>query len=104
MEKILLAMEHYDNLIDEKNDPVKDPKLLQEYMNKWDGSKFLNELKINKDSSVLEIGVGTGRLALRVLKQGCKLFEGVDLSQKTINKASEHLKMFTNCYLMLVIT
>lgn len=101
MKNILSTIEHYDNLIDEKNDPVKDPKPLQEYMNKWDGSKFLSELKINKDSTILEIGVGTGRLALRVLKQGCKYFEGVDLSQKTINKASENLKMFTNCYLTI---
>jgi ubiquinone/menaquinone biosynthesis C-methylase UbiE len=92
----LSTQEHYDNLIDENNDPVYDPEPLQEYMNKWDGSKFLIELGISKESSVLEIGVGTGRLALRVLQQGCKYFVGVDLSQKTIRKASENLKKFSN--------
>ena len=101
MENIVSTIEHYDNLIDENNDPVNDPKPLQEYMNKWDGSKFLSELKINKDSSILEIGVGTGRLALRVLNQGCKHFVGVDLSQKTISKARENLKIFTNCNLIV---
>lgn len=101
MENIISTMEHYDNLIDENNDPVYDPKLLKEYMDKWDGSKFLSELRINIDSSILEIGVGTGRLALRVLKQGCKHFEGVDLSLKTIIKAKENLKMFDNCHLII---
>ena len=31
---------HYDLLIDEGQDPVCDPPLLQEYMNKWDGELF----------------------------------------------------------------
>jgi ubiquinone/menaquinone biosynthesis C-methylase UbiE len=101
VEKILSTIEHYDNLIDENNDPVNDPKPLQDYMNKWDGNEFLSELKISRDSSVLEIGVGTGRLALRVLKQGCKHFVGVDLSQKTISKASENLKIFDNFNLIV---
>lgn len=96
MENIILTVEHYDNLIDENNDPVHDPEELQEYMNKWDGIEFLNELKIVKDSSVLEIGVGTGRLALKVLAKGCKDFVGVDLSLKTLNKARGNLGGFNN--------
>lgn len=70
-------------------------------MNKWDGRKFISELKINSDSSVLEIGLGTGRLALRVLEQGCKNFVGIDISQKTINVASKNLNMFDNCNLIV---
>jgi ubiquinone/menaquinone biosynthesis C-methylase UbiE len=97
---IISTKEHYDNLIDENNDPVHDPEPLQEYMNKWDGSKFLSELRLNRKSSVLEIGVGTGRLAIRVLKQGCKQFVGIDLSEKTISAASENLKKFANCNLI----
>jgi ubiquinone/menaquinone biosynthesis C-methylase UbiE len=98
---IISTKEHYDNLIDENNDPVHDPEQLQEYMNKWDGSKFLSELRLNRKSSVLEIGVGTGRLALRVLKQGCEQFVGIDLSEKTISAAAENLKAFANCNLIV---
>ena len=35
---------HYDLLIDEDNDPVHDPKPLQEYMNKWDGPAFIEQM------------------------------------------------------------
>jgi SAM-dependent methyltransferase len=101
LKKVVSAIDHYDNLIDENNDPVYDPEPLKEHMNKWDGIKFLNELRINNDSSVLEIGIGTGRLALKVLKQGCKHFVGIDLSQKTISRASENLKTFPNCHLII---
>lgn len=57
---------HYDLLIDEGNDPVHDPEPLQDYMNKWDGQDFINAMQLDKTKSVLEIGVGTGRLAVRV--------------------------------------
>lgn len=56
---------HYDVLIEQNNDPVHDPDVLKEYMDKWDGAQFINEMKLNKSLSVLEIGVGTGRLAVR---------------------------------------
>lgn len=95
------ATEHYDNLIDENNDPVFDSMPLQEYMNKWDGDRFLDELGINQESTVLEIGVGTGRLALKVLQQGCKYFVGVDLSEKTVNRAIENLKRYSNYSLIV---
>ena len=58
---------HYDKLIDESNDPVYDPEPLQEYMNKWDGQAFIEEMKIDNTKTVLEIGVGTGRLALKTI-------------------------------------
>ncbi len=32
---------HYDHLIDEGQDPVKDPPKLQAYMSKWDGEPFM---------------------------------------------------------------
>ena len=28
---------HYDKLIDDNNDPFRDPPPLREYMDKWDG-------------------------------------------------------------------
>ena len=86
---------HYDLLIDENNDPVHDPKPLQDYMDKWDGQVFIDKMELNKDKSVLEIGVGTGRLAVRVATL-CGEFYGVDISSKTIERAKENLADFKN--------
>ena len=61
------VIEHYDKLIDEGNDPFLDPKPLRDYMDKWDGQRFIDALSLDKTKSVLEIGVGTGRLAVRVI-------------------------------------
>jgi len=86
---------HYDLLIDENNDPVHDPKPLQDYMDKWDGQAFVDKMELNKDKSVLEIGVGTGRLAVRIAPF-CGEFYGVDISSKTIEHATENLAEFEN--------
>ena len=86
---------HYDLLIDENNDPVHDPKPLQDYMDKWDGQAFVDKMELNKDKSVLEIGVGTGRLAVRIAPF-CGEFYGVDISFKTIERATENLAEFEN--------
>ncbi len=89
------VIHHYDLLIDENNDPVHDPKPLQDYMDKWDGQVFIDKMELNKDKSVLEIGVGTGRLAVRVAPL-CGEFCGVDISPKTIERAEENLAEFEN--------
>lgn len=86
---------HYDLLIDENNDPVHDPKPLQDYMDKWDGKAFIDKMELNKDKYVLEIGVGTGRLAVRIAPL-CGEFYGVDISTKTIERAKENLSEFEN--------
>ena len=86
---------HYDLLIDENNDPVHDPKPLQNYMDKWDGQVFIDKMELNKDKSVLEIGVGTGRLAVRVAPL-CGEFYGVDISPKTIGRAKDNLAKLEN--------
>ncbi|MBQ5970529.1 MAG: class I SAM-dependent methyltransferase [Clostridia bacterium] len=90
---------HYDALIDENNDPVQDPAALKAYMDGWDGDVFMDALHLSKEKSVLEIGVGTGRLAVKTAPQ-CKLFYGVDLSLKTIERAKNHLKAFQNVHLI----
>ena len=90
---------HYDALIDENNDPVHDSDPLKEYMNKWDGEAFIDTMQLTFDKSVLEIGVGTGRLAMRVCDK-CGSFMGIDVSQKTIERAKENLKPFQNIRLV----
>lgn len=64
-------------------------------MDKWDGQIFINSLQLNKNKNVLEIGVGTGRLALKVIPN-CKHFTGIDFSPKTIERAIENLERFDN--------
>lgn len=86
---------HYDSLIDENNDPVHDPKPLRDYMNKWDGPAFIEQMQFNISKSVLEIGVGTGRLAVRVAPL-CGEFYGVDISSKTIERAKKNLAEYRN--------
>ena len=93
------VINHYDSLIDENNDPVFDPEPLKEYMDKWDGKAFLDALTLDDTKSVLEIGVGTGRLALRIAPR-CKEFYGIDISPKTIKKAQENLRAFDNVTLL----
>jgi len=50
---------HYNLLIDEDNDPFRDPPMWQEYMAKWDGERFIEALELTKNKKVLEIGIGT---------------------------------------------
>ena len=86
---------HYDMLIDENNDPFRDSPELQEYMNKWDGTAFLEALELTKSKSVLEIGIGTGRIAFKVAPHCFKL-TGIDISPKTTLRAKENLKEHSN--------
>ncbi|MGN1161928.1 MAG: class I SAM-dependent DNA methyltransferase [Candidatus Fimenecus sp.] len=81
---------HYDRLIDENQDPVHDAEPLKEYMDKWDGQSFIDKMQLDKTKSVLEIGVGTGRLAVKVAPI-CGFFTGIDISEKTVEKAKENL-------------
>ncbi len=81
---------HYDLLIAEGNDPVLDPPELAAYMDTWDGPAFLRLLALTGTERVLEVGVGTGRLAVQTLPC-CAAFTGVDLSLATIERARTHL-------------
>ncbi|MBQ4509778.1 MAG: GNAT family N-acetyltransferase [Clostridia bacterium] len=90
---------HYDILIDENNDPVQDPQPLKDYMDKWDGQLFIDKMKLDSTKNVLEIGVGTGRLAIRVAPY-VKSFTGIDISYKTIERAKENLKLCNNVNLI----
>lgn len=35
-------------------------------MNKWNGNVFLDTLQLTSDKSILEIGIGTGRLVISI--------------------------------------
>lgn len=93
------VIQHYDLLVKENNDPVHDPKPLRDYMDKWDGQAFIDSMELNNNKSVLEIGVGTGRLAVRVAPL-CGEFCGIDISPKTIDRAKENLAEYRNVELI----
>lgn len=99
MKQMNSVIEHYNQLIDENNDPVHDPKPLRDYMDKWDGQKFIESMQLDKSKSVLEIGVGTGRLAIKVAPN-CGRFVGIDISPKTIQRATENLVLHRNIELI----
>ena len=86
---------HYDLLVDENNDPFYDSPELKDYMNKWDGQVFIDALQLDKNKEILEIGLGTGRIAVKVAPY-CKRLTGIDISPKTIQRAKENLKSYSN--------
>ena len=86
---------HYDLLIDENNDPFRDPPALKAYMDKWDGKTFIDAMKLDKSKNVLEIGIGTGRLAAKVAAD-CRHLVGIDISARSIERAKENLNSFGN--------
>jgi len=96
---LINVVEHYDLLIDENNDPFRDPPVLQEYMNQWDGQIFVDSMKLTISKSVLEVGVGTGRIAAKVAPN-CAHFTGIDISPKTIERAKENLSCHHNIELI----
>jgi ubiquinone/menaquinone biosynthesis C-methylase UbiE len=59
-------------------------------------------MQLNSSKSVLEIGVGTGRLAVRVASLCGELY-GVDISSKTIERATENLTKFENVKLICAV-
>ena len=95
----LAVIHHYDALIDEGNDPIHDPQPLQEYMDKWDGAAFIEQMQLNNKKAVLEIGVGTGRLAVRTAPL-CSIFYGIDISPKTVKRAKKNLFSYENVTLI----
>lgn len=90
---------HYDLLIEENNDPFHDPPVLQKYMESWDGPTFLDMMELDESKAVLEIGVGTGRLAAKTAGR-CRHLTGIDISPKTIARARENLRAYSNITLI----
>ncbi len=90
---------HYDELIKENNDPFRDPEYLKKYMEKWDGQRFFDCMGLDKTKSVLEIGIGTGRLAVKAAPL-CRVLYGIDISPKTVKRAAENLSAYDNIKLI----
>ena len=90
---------HYDLLVEENNDPFRDPPVLQKYMDSWDGQAFLDLMELDQSKTILEIGVGTGRLAAKTAGR-CRHLTGIDISPKTIARAGENLQHFLNISLI----
>lgn len=86
---------HYNLLIDEGDDPVHDPPALKEYMSKWDGPEFKKALGVDKNKSVLEIGAGTGRIAVQIISR-CAYYTGIDISPKTVERLNQNLSAHSN--------
>lgn len=59
-------------------------------MDGWDGGVFLDALMLDGTQDVLEIGVGTGRLAVRIAPEYAS-FTGIDISEKSVARAAQHL-------------
>lgn len=95
------AFDHYELLISEGHDPVRDSVPLREYMSRWDGPLFYGMLEPIRGSVILEVGVGTGRVAKEVIERGCSKLTGIDLSPSTIARARENLSSYPNVELVV---
>ncbi len=94
------VVRHYDMIVEAGNDPFRDPPELIEYMGRWDGEKFIGAMELKGTESVLEIGVGTGRLAARIAPL-CGKFTGIDISPKSLERAKENLAGLGNIELLI---
>jgi SAM-dependent methyltransferase len=108
MTSISSTTDHYDRLIDEIDDPAQpmvtdpffDTGALREWMAQADGPAFWDAVGDVRGQSVLEVGVGTGRVARKMLEQGCARLVGIDLSAKTIARARANLATWVNVELL----
>ena len=90
---------HYERLLAWGDDPVHDPPALRAHMDQWDGPVFLSLLDLSPEKAALEIGVGTGRLAVRTAPL-CRTFCGIDLSPAVVRRTQENLAPLTNVELI----
>ena len=72
---------------------------MKEYMDQWDGQVLIDAIELNRTKNVLEIGVGTGRIAIKTVPL-CKKFYGIDISPKTIERAKHNLSIYQNIELI----
>lgn len=101
---IIDTHEHYERMAetfgDQHGDPFADPPALRQYMARWDGQPFWDSLGNVHGMTMLEIGIGTGRLARQVLERGCAQLTGVDFSAKTLVCTRKNLATYPHIELI----
>ncbi|MCX6345429.1 MAG: class I SAM-dependent methyltransferase [Armatimonadetes bacterium] len=70
-------------------------------MSRWDAPEFYKALGDIRNKDILEIGVGTGRIAKNVLDMSCARFVGLDISPSTIERARLNLSNYENIELVV---
>lgn len=90
--------EHYDRLVDEIDDPAHpatDPFYDEGPMRAWmeyaDGPAFFTAMGDVRGLRALEVGIGTGRVARKLLDMGVAALTGLDISAKTLARARRNL-------------
>ncbi len=99
---------HYDRMIDEIDDPAQpmftdpffDKGQLRDWLEQSDGPAFWNAVGDVCGKTLLEVGVGTGRVAKKMLDRGCTRLVGIDASTKTIARARKNLADYANVELL----
>ncbi len=101
------VVQHYDLMAAEMEDPshpvcdpFEDPPGLREWMGQADGPTFFAALGPVRGKRLLEVGVGTGRVAKKVLDLGCAHLTGIDVSAPTLERAGRNLTAYSNVELV----
>ncbi|MEN6642305.1 MAG: methyltransferase domain-containing protein [Armatimonadia bacterium] len=72
-------------------DPFHDPPQVARWLAQADGADFWQAVGPVEGQTVLEIGLGTGRVAAKMLQRGCAHLTGLEVSPKTLELARANL-------------
>lgn len=100
--------DHYDLMAREMDDaghlvtdPFYDTGPPREWLEHADGARFFEAVGEIAGRDVLEIGIGTGRVAAKFLRQGCASLVGLDISPLSLERAARNLAPFPQVELVL---
>lgn len=84
---------HYDNLFDKYKGNVKSSQQSSNLTRERRLKVLVQQIKLSKNTSVLDFGCGTGYLLKLLIKKGFKgNYLGIDISEKVINFAKKNYK------------
>ncbi|MCE5238466.1 MAG: class I SAM-dependent methyltransferase [Armatimonadia bacterium] len=72
-------------------DPFHDPPGVAAWLAQADGPEFWDAVGSVEGQTVLEIGLGTGRVAAKMLQRDCAHLTGLEVSPKTLELARDNL-------------